>query len=75
VSVPNVTLSINEQLLERGRSYAAARKSSLNALIRNLLERELGRGDAAVDSYIATLQEASGKSGGKTISREDLHRY
>ena len=71
----NVTLSIDDQLLERGRAYAAERKSSLNALLRRLLEREIGQQKPDSDEFIRFLQENSGCSDGKKIIREDLHRY
>jgi hypothetical protein len=35
----NVTLAIDEHLLEAGRDYARRRRTTLNALIRDLLKR------------------------------------
>ena len=41
----NVTLAIDEALLERARGLAERRKTSLNAMIRNLLESEVEQED------------------------------
>ncbi len=35
--MPNITISIEEQLLKSGRKYAEEHQTSINALIRNLL--------------------------------------
>ncbi len=41
----NVTLAIDEQLIERARALAERRKTSLNALIRSLLAHEVEQDD------------------------------
>jgi predicted transcriptional regulator len=41
----NVTLAIDETLLEKGRALAEKRKTSLNALIRSLLAHEVEQDD------------------------------
>ena len=41
----NVTLAIDETLLERARGLAERRKTSLNAMIRSLLESEVEQED------------------------------
>lgn len=71
----NVTLSISEELLNRGRDYALKRGTSLNALIRSLLAEAVSKPDAAVDSMIRRLAETEGDSGGVRYSREELHRF
>ena len=37
--MPNITISIDEKLLKTGREYAKKHQTSLNALIRNLLDQ------------------------------------
>jgi len=71
----NLTLSIDKELLRRGRSYAQARGTSLNALVRKLLSDTISSPDAAVDAMIERLRQSAGDSKGIRISREDLHRY
>jgi hypothetical protein len=43
----NLTLSIDERLVEQARTIAAGRGKSLNQLIRDLLEAETGMHDGA----------------------------
>ena len=39
VKVPNITISLDEKLLRSGRQYAEKHGTSVNALIRGLLEK------------------------------------
>lgn len=71
----NITLSIDEDLLKRSRSYARSRGTSLNALVRNLLSNAASAPDTSVDFLIERLKKSSGDSKGVKISREELHRY
>lgn len=41
----NVTLAIDEELLERARGLAERRKTSLNAMVRSLLAHEVDQDD------------------------------
>ena len=47
--VANITLSIGDDLLNRSRSYAQARRSSLNALLRSLLSDAASAPDTSVE--------------------------
>ncbi len=71
----NLTLSIPDELLKRGRSYAQARGTSLNALVRELLNESISSPDSSVDSMIERLRHSAGDSKGVKIAREELHRY
>jgi len=71
----NITLSIDAELLHRGRTYAKARGTSLNALVRRLLADAVSSPDASVDSMIERLRQNSGDSKGAKFTREELHRY
>lgn len=75
VCMANVTLSIPDDLLKRGRSYAQARGTSLNALVRELLDETVTNPESAVDSMIERLRQSVGDSKGVKINREELHRY
>ena len=75
VQVANLTLSIPDDLLKRGRSYAQARGTSLNALVRALLNETISSPDASVDSMIERLRQSAGDSKGVKIAREELHRH
>ena len=71
----NLTLSIPDDLLKRGRRYAQARGTSLNALVRDLLSETVSSPDSAVDSMIERLRQSAGDSKGVKINRDELHRY
>jgi predicted transcriptional regulator len=71
----NVTISLPDELLRRAREYAAKRGSSLNALIRGQLEREVATSPAAVDEMVERLKRASGRSRGWRFNRDDLQRH
>jgi plasmid stability protein len=71
----NVTLSIDDDLLKRGREYASTHGTSLNALIRKLLQQHTSPPSGAVDSLIDRLKRTKGHSGGRKIEREELQRY
>ena len=70
----NVTLAVDEKLLDEGRRYARQHHTSLNALLRDLLQRTVREtGGTWVDECIAKMDKAGGRSGGKTWKRGDLY--
>ena len=66
----NVTLAIEDKLLEKSRQYASQRGTSLNALLREMLANETG---AEIEQMINRLRNAKGHSGGVKIDRESLY--
>lgn len=68
----NLSLSIDEALVEQARAVAAGRGKSLNQLVRDLLEQETGRHDGAdlVQSIEAMWATSAGRSGGQRLPRE-----
>lgn len=72
--MPNITLSIPEELLKNGRQYARARGTSLNGLVRELLSATIATPSDSADSIISRLRHSSGDSKGIRFSREELHR-
>ncbi len=70
----NLTLSVDEELIEEGRRYARAHHTSLNALLRDLLARTVRENrENWVDECIRKMDSAGGHSGGETWKREDLY--
>jgi hypothetical protein len=69
----NVTLSIDEQLVERARRRAEALGKSLNQMIREYLQKFVG--DEDVDRDMEELIRLSGKgnSRGWKFNRDELH--
>ena len=75
VPMRNITLSVDDQLLEQARRAADRRGKSLNALIREYLEELAGarRGADAAERLQALWAEGRGNSGGQKISRDTLY--
>ena len=73
--VMNLTLSIDEALVERARAVAAGRGKSLNQLVRDLLEAETGIHDGTARARVLDeLWAAStGHSGGEPFRREEAY--
>ena len=71
----NVTLSIDEKLVERARRLAAAQGTSLNQMIRRLLEEATAA--SSVEQLVGELEELwaadEGDSGGRTWRRDELY--
>lgn len=69
----NVTLSMDEELLEKGRDYAKRHGMSFNALIRDLLRRRVVQESDWVAESFRRMDEAGGRSAGRNWKREDLY--
>lgn len=73
----NVTISIDEETLRRARIRALERGTSLNALVRDYLERLVGDdlGTTAGRRFVARSERARSSSGdaGRTWRRDDLY--
>lgn len=70
----NLTLSIDEQLVERARAVAREQGTSLNALIREYIEVLAGQlpGDAVLRQFEAMWDEP-GSSSGKRFDRDEVY--
>ena len=72
--MPNITISINEKLLKKSREYSKKHETSLNSLIRYLLEKTVdSNSDKWVDECFALMDRAKGNSKGGKWKREDLY--
>ena len=72
----NVKLSLDDAIVERAREVARQQGKSLNAVIREYLERLVGAqpsGDTA-DELLLLMRKHGGHSGGKKFSREETYR-
>lgn len=72
--MPNITISLDEDLLRSGRRYAAKHQTSVNALIRKLLEQTV-RSDSNdwMEECFGLMDQAGGNSQGQVWKREDLY--
>lgn len=70
----NITLSIDEKLVERARAVAREQGTSLNALIREYIELLAGQasGETVLEQFEAMWQ-TPGNSGGKRFDRDEVY--
>jgi len=72
--MPNLTISLDEDLMKSGRRYAEKNKTSLNGLIRKLLEDTIASENSDwLEECFALMDRAGGDSGGRKWRREDLY--
>ena len=71
----NLTLSIDDRLLEEARKVARSMGKSVNQVVREHLEQLTSRDEAERDiEELARLSEqAEGRSGGWKFDREEIH--
>jgi plasmid stability protein len=73
----NLTITVDKELLKRARVKAIEEGTSVNAVLRDHLERYVGTGtsEAALAAFaeLAHLSTASSGSHGRTWNRDELH--
>jgi hypothetical protein len=70
----NLTISLDDDLLRAGRAYAQKHNTSLNALIRTMLERTVtDQSDAWLDDVLELFDRQNARSKGKRWSRKDIY--
>ncbi len=72
----NITLKIDDDLLQKARLLAGKRKTSINAIVRQriaeFIESDLGR-EAALNGLDAFYRKCKARVGEKKWSRNELH--
>jgi hypothetical protein len=70
----NLTLSVDEALVERARESARQRGTSLNALIREYIEVLAGiTGDQALAAFESMWDRPGKSSSGKALDRDEIY--
>ena len=71
----NVTLSIDDEVIQEARRRAEAMGTSVNQLVREYLEQLVGKTDANSDAaeFERLSRLAQGDSRGWKFNREELH--
>jgi plasmid stability protein len=73
----NLTLSLDAELLKRARIRALERDTSVNALVRDYLEKLAGQADEtdAIRGLVELAQKSESGSGpgGRTWTRDELY--
>jgi hypothetical protein len=71
----NITLSVEDEVIEAARQRANALGSSVNQLVREYLEQLAGKSDPAADAaeFEKLSRLANGDSRGWKFDRDELH--
>ena len=71
----NITIALDEKVVEAGREYAHRNNTSLNGLIRSLLEQTVMPSSKHwLDECFELMDQAQAHSQGAKWKREDLYR-
>ncbi len=73
--MPNITISLDEDLMRKGRNYAKKNNTSLNNLIRMLLKKTVTSSESDwLDELFQKMDQTNADSNGAEWKREDLYR-
>jgi len=72
-TVRNITLSADDELIDRARMRAAREKTTLNAVFREWLAR-YGGGETSSQEYRELMKRLRHVSPGRHFSREELNK-
>ena len=72
--MPNITLAIEKKLIDESREYARKNNSSLNALIRRLLQQQVqNQSRDWLKEMFELMDKAEGNSQGRKWRRRDIY--
>ncbi len=72
--MPNITISLDKDLLKSGRRYAEKHQTSLNALIRKLLEQSVRlQSNNWLEECFQLMDRTNVNSKGRRWRREELY--
>ena len=74
--MPNLTIAVDKQLLEKARIMAREKGTSVSALLRTYLERYVRDVDTrkkAIKDILARSRTSRAASGGRHATRDELH--
>jgi hypothetical protein len=71
----NLTLSVDDETVQKARRRAEAMGKSVNQMVREYLEQLAGKPDlnAIADEYLELSRNPKGNSSGWKFNREELH--
>ena len=75
--MPNITLSIEDEIVKKVRKIAVDQDTTLTAMVRDYLRSVARRGDAEAENGVArldrTFERFSRPMGPRTWTRDELH--
>jgi plasmid stability protein len=72
----NLTIALDDDLLQKARVRAAELGTSVNAVLRDYLEEWTARKEArrrAIESFVEASRRSKASSGGRKWTRDELH--
>jgi len=72
----NITLAVDEEVLATVRGYAARHNTTVNALVRDYLERIARQQDEAAQArqrLVELSRESNGRLGGRQWNRDEIY--
>jgi len=73
--MPNVTLTFDDELLERGRCHARSQNLSFNAFIRELVDQRTRPKEDWLQEVFDLADKLEINSHGEKWTRDELYRY
>jgi len=72
----NVTLSVDDEIVDRARRRAEAQGTSMNQMVREFLEQVAGKSEPEADAaeFGRLTELARGNSRGWKFNRDELHQ-
>jgi hypothetical protein len=71
----NITLSIEDEVLQAGREYARRHNMSFNVLVRRLIEQTvIPKKEKWLEDTFSLMDRVNASSDGVTWTREELYR-
>ncbi|HNY48446.1 MAG TPA: DUF6364 family protein [Casimicrobium sp.] len=72
----NLTLTIDENLLRKARILALERNTSVNAMVREFIEKTVAQTQeqtSKADQFVALVERAKFRSSGKRETRQEMY--
>ena len=72
----NLTLTIDENLLRKARILALERNTSVNAMVREFIEKTVAQTQeqtSKADQFVALVESAKFRSSGKRETRQEMY--
>lgn len=69
----NITLVVDENVVEQARKTAQVMGKSLNQVVRDYLEQLAGADQLQVEKFVESAQNSPGRLSGWRFNRDELH--
>jgi hypothetical protein len=73
--MPNVTISLDDDLLKRGRDFARSQNLSFNAFVRELIDQRTRKQNEWLYDMFKHADNLKARSDDTSWTRDELYRY